>query len=81
MRFSFVIAQATFVVIFSMPIYGIANDKPICTNASFDSDGDGWGWEHGESCRVVSATSATSDTNGRTVCGAGAIDPDNDRGQ
>lgn len=54
------------------------NDAPACTNASYDSDGDGWGWEQGQSCRVVNVAPVTTDANGRPVCGAGAVDPDND---
>ena len=26
---------------------------PTCSSAAFDSDGDGWGWENQESCRVL----------------------------
>jgi len=81
MRFSFVGARLPLLVLLlSLPVFSAADDLPFCSNASFDSDGDGWGWENQQSCRVgnSAATTATSSTNGKPVCGAGAIDPDND---
>ena len=38
---------------------------PACSSASFDSDGDGWGWENNRTCVV--ATQATPPTNTGTV--------------
>lgn len=29
---------------------------PVCVSAAADLDGDGWGWENNQSCRVVSQT-------------------------
>ena len=81
MRFSFVGARLPLLVLLlSLPVFSAADDLPLCSNASFDSDGDGWGWENQQSCRVgnSTATTVTSSANGKPVCGAGAIDPDND---
>ena len=34
----------------------VASARPICASAESDPDGDGFGWESGESCLVESTT-------------------------
>jgi hypothetical protein len=37
------------------PLYAVPHDGfPMCERCSADTDGDGWGWENGRSCRVGS---------------------------
>ena len=36
------------------------NGTPVCSSASFDSDGDGWGWENHRSCIVNSSGNSTA---------------------
>lgn len=53
-----------------------ANDDPtpFCASAASDTDGDGWGYENGESCRV-----SPMGTHGPTYCANGsASDSDSD---
>jgi len=47
---------------------------PTCQSASSDSDGDGFGWENGNSCRVGAAPASTA----RPTCSSPASDPDGD---
>ncbi len=49
---------------------------PNCQSASSDTDGDGFGWENNQSCRVSSSTGSTSSSLG--VCADAASDPDGD---
>ncbi len=35
------------------------NAAPVCINADSDLDGDGWGWENGESCALPNTASNT----------------------
>lgn len=44
---------------------GQALAAPVCASAASDPDGDGWGWENGQSCTVVpNCASAASDPDG-----------------
>lgn len=46
--------------LFSLPTTPVfAAPVPICQSAATDSDGDGWGYEGGRSCRVVSVCTDT----------------------
>ncbi len=45
--------------------------QPVCGSAASDVDGDGWGWENGQSCKVASNSKAG-------VCRSAASDPDGD---
>lgn len=49
-----------------------AINYPSCVSAASDTDGDGWGWENNQSCKVVS-TLPTYPT-----CTSAASDPDGD---
>ena len=58
---------------------------PTCQNASSDSDGDGYGWENNNSCRVASSAAAPVNTfstapasTGRSACVSASSDPDGD---
>lgn len=53
-----------------------AVQRPTCSSASFDSDGDGWGWENNASCKV--ATHEIGVNNGVPVCEQPSSDPDGD---
>lgn len=46
---------------------------PVCNSANSDSDGDGYGWENGQSCIVQSTT-----TNSMALCASASSDPDGD---
>lgn len=46
----------------------------ICSDASFDSDADGWGWENGQSCLVQN----TESIGEITYCSNAALDADGD---
>lgn len=59
--------------------------RPVCSSPSFDSDGDGYGWENNQTCLVNSATttnnsgnSSTSGTSNHPACISAASDPDGD---
>ncbi len=41
-----------------------SNGTPVCTTTASDDNGDGWGFENGESCIVTSATSNTTSVQG-----------------
>ena len=47
---------------------------PFCSDASFDIDGDGWGWENNRSCIVNSSSSQ----NTHPTCSNANSDPDGD---
>jgi len=47
------------------PSCGTQDGYPICCDANSDPDGDGWGWEHQQSCIVT----ATSGNNGGNIGG------------
>ncbi len=84
-----------FKVLFSLlivfPFGSLAFGYPPCSNGS-DPDGDGWGWENDESCKVYpSCSSQASDPdgdnwgseNGSTcvvfqTCSSRSVDPNND---
>ena len=58
---------------------------PICSSSSVDPDGDGWGWENNQSCKVVNTTGGTGNTgntgttdDGYPVCSSSSVDPDGD---
>ena len=46
---------------------------PVCGSSSVDPDGDGWGWENNQSCRVVPQVLKVYPN-----CGPDAKDPDGD---
>lgn len=46
----------------SMPATSAQRTYPSCTNAIFDEDGDGYGWENSQSCVVDDTTSSTNNT-------------------
>jgi len=50
-----------------------AGATPWCADASSDPDGDGWGWENDQSCRVRAGTSSAP-----APCQSKASDPDGD---
>jgi len=51
-----------------------AQDRPQCSSAQTDPDGDGWGFENGQSCLVAAARSANVTVQaGRPVCTGAAI--------
>jgi len=50
------------------------NGTPICSSASFDSDGDGWGWERNRSC-IVSPSDNSADTGESSQNITGNTDP------
>jgi len=59
--------------------------RPVCSSPSFDSDGDGYGWENNQTCLVNSATttnnsgnSSASGTSNHPACISAASDPDGD---
>ncbi len=51
-----------------------AESDALCSDASFDSDGDGWGWENGQSCLVQAITN----TDTTIYCSSAAFDSDGD---
>lgn len=65
-----------------------AANTPACLSPASDSDGDGWGWENGQSCLVTAEQTAAADDNGAgdsttvingvPVCSSPAFDPDGD---
>ncbi len=54
---------------------------PDCTQASSDPDGDGYGWENGQSC-IASTSGSTGNSagsaHGFAICRSGDADEDND---
>lgn len=59
---------------------GQAVAAPNCANAASDPDGDGWGWENGQSCVVVFkgfrvSGSVLKDANGNTFVARGVNNP------
>lgn len=69
MRFKITCAVMWTIVLFTTPI-SVYSMPPACTDSSFDPDGDGWGWEDGQTCRVV-------DDGGNPTAGE-CIDDDGD---
>lgn len=59
-----------------------AQNYPTCSSAASDPDGDGWGWENNQSCRVVSGSSSGGSNGGSSgsypTCNSAASDPDGD---
>ncbi|AWB65998.1 beta-mannosidase [Saccharobesus litoralis] len=53
---------------------GGSGNYPNCSSAAADPDGDGWGWENGQSCIVVN----THAPNGFPYCSSSSVDPDGD---
>ncbi|WP_238609097.1 cellulase family glycosylhydrolase [Bifidobacterium animalis] len=63
---------------------------PICSSASVDPDGDGWGWENNASCKVVAnnnqnssntntgANQPSTSPDGYPYCSSASVDPDGD---
>ena len=39
-----------------------ATTYPACASAASDPDGDGWGWENGQSCQVVAGSGGGATT-------------------
>ncbi len=76
------------------PVPSVDNKTPTvesyCRLGTSDSDGDGWGWENGKSCRIANCKSAAADPDGDgwgwesehtcriTLCQSIASDPDGD---
>ncbi|WEF34271.1 cellulase family glycosylhydrolase [Pseudoduganella chitinolytica] len=52
-----------------LTVAGQASALPTCASAGSDPDGDGWGWENNQSCKVAPAA---------THCASAASDPDGD---
>ena len=59
--------------------------RPVCSSPSFDSDGDGFGWENNQTCLVNSAATTNSGVNSSTsgvsshpACISASSDPDGD---
>ncbi len=53
----------------------------VCQNSSSDPDGDGFGWENNDSCRVLAASTSISvmrPSSSRPVCRSASADPDGD---
>ncbi|GJA19120.1 MULTISPECIES: carbohydrate-binding domain-containing protein [Aeromonas] len=53
-----------------------ATTYPTCASAASDPDGDGWGWENGQSCQVVAGSGGGATTY--PTCASAASDPDGD---
>jgi len=53
-------------------------ERPVCSSASSDSDGDGFGWENNATCLVSRVTPASAQADSRPVCETSASDPDGD---
>jgi len=49
-------------------------EYPFCQDPNSDADGDGWGWENGESCKVQQSIAP----NGYPYCKSSSADPDGD---
>ncbi len=45
-----------------LTVTSVAADVPVCSFAGIDVDGDGWGWENGQSC-IVDDTSGDGDSD------------------
>ncbi len=52
-----------------------ATTYPTCASAASDPDGDGWGWENGQSCQVVAGSGGATTY---PTCASAASDPDGD---
>ena len=52
-----------------------ATTYPACASAASDPDGDGWGWENGQSCQVVAGSGGATTY---PTCASAASDPDGD---
>ena len=52
---------------------GNGGGYPTCSSAAVDPDGDGWGWENGQSCVVDNGSAG-----GYPECSSSAVDPDGD---
>ncbi|MNE00660.1 Mannan endo-1,4-beta-mannosidase precursor [compost metagenome] len=61
-------------VLLSAP--AMAATYPTCASAASDPDGDGWGWENGQSCQVAAGSGGGSTTY--PTCASAASDPDGD---
>ncbi len=53
-----------------------ATTYPACASAASDPDGDGWGWENGQSCQVVAGSGGGATTY--PTCASATSDPDGD---
>ncbi len=58
-----------------LAISSACDAAPVCQNWNSDIDGDGWGWERGQSCAMASSSSSTGALPG---CSSSASDPDGD---
>ena len=75
-------------VLFSIHSGPASAQRPVCSSPSFDSDGDGFGWENNQTCLVTSASTTGNNTNSSgnsgsggsslPVCSSASSDPDND---
>ncbi|MBU2870410.1 cellulase family glycosylhydrolase [Colwellia sp. E2M01] len=56
------------------------DDIIACTNASSDPDGDGWGWENNQSCKMEDSVEIPDDsiTDDIIACTSASSDPDGD---
>lgn len=52
--------------------------QAICVSSSSDIDGDGWGWENQQSCRVAETTDRSVLNNSVPVCQSANSDADGD---
>lgn len=79
---SVLISSFSLLTLFSATAYA----APTCQSSASDTDGDGWGYENGQSCEVSSsapqlgaATAASSSGNGgQPICTGSNADPDGD---
>ncbi len=63
-----------FIIGLSLSTAAMAQARPPCSSSHFDVDGDGWGWENGQTCVSPVSGSSPVNTNSNTAC----VDPDGD---
>jgi len=62
------------IILFGISGFATGQSYPACKHAGSDPDGDGYGWENNNSCRVISSTQ----TSVNPVCQFASSDPDGD---
>lgn len=62
----------------AMSQQSIAQSLPACNSPDSDPDGDGYGWENGNSCVTGTSSSSTTGTSGLVICSSASSDPDGD---
>lgn len=67
--------HCAFLLLYFASARAFSAELPICSSPTFDTDGDGWGWELNQSC-IVSDT--TADPVGSNFCLSASSDPDGD---